>query len=276
MRFRQISAFGACAALAAPSVAQTVRLTHNEVTDSLTTTDFYVGCTLYLESTSDQSWWRAFNLADFGITGSLTVTSVEFAVRLAQAPHLGGSQPVRVDLFQAPAGSRPALGLELRGSGETMVLDHWYMESSPVYLPEAPVQGVIDAGASLVVSVTPPDHSSAFPYGGDYFYIGYNAFGETDPSYLMAPSCGIETPMTFAELGASPEQRSVVMIVHGVLGATGCYADCDESGALDFFDFLCFQNAFAAGEAYADCDESGSLDFFDFLCFQNEFAAGCP
>ena len=27
----------------------------------------------------------------------------------------------------------------------------------------------------------------------------------------------------------------------------GCYADCDDSGALDFFDFLCFQNAFAAG-----------------------------
>ena len=58
--------------------------------------------------------------------------------------------------------------------------------------------------------------------------------------------------------------------------AGGCYADCDESGALDFFDFLCFQNSFAAGEKYADCDASGALDFFDFLCFQNEFAAGCP
>jgi hypothetical protein len=54
-----------------------------------------------------------------------------------------------------------------------------------------------------------------------------------------------------------------------------CYADCDESGGLDFFDFLCFQDAFAAGEEYADCDRSGDLDFFDFLCFQNEFAAGC-
>jgi hypothetical protein len=60
------------------------------------------------------------------------------------------------------------------------------------------------------------------------------------------------------------------------VGGTECYADCDESGELDFFDFLCFQNAFAAGEEYADCDGSGELDFFDFLCFQNEFAAGCP
>jgi hypothetical protein len=55
-----------------------------------------------------------------------------------------------------------------------------------------------------------------------------------------------------------------------------CYADCDASGSLDFFDFLCFQNLFAAGDPDADCDESGDLDFFDFLCFQNVFAAGCP
>ena len=54
-----------------------------------------------------------------------------------------------------------------------------------------------------------------------------------------------------------------------------CYADCDASGGLDFFDFLCFQDAFAAGEPYADCDGSGNLDFFDFLCFQDEFALGC-
>lgn len=54
-----------------------------------------------------------------------------------------------------------------------------------------------------------------------------------------------------------------------------CYADCNGDSALDFFDFLCYQNVFAAGEPQADCDGSGSLDFFDFLCFQNGFAAGC-
>ncbi|MFG0283589.1 MAG: GC-type dockerin domain-anchored protein [Phycisphaerales bacterium JB039] len=54
------------------------------------------------------------------------------------------------------------------------------------------------------------------------------------------------------------------------------YPDCDGNGVLDFFDFLCFQNAFATGDPYADCDATGTLDFFDFLCFQNEFATGCP
>jgi hypothetical protein len=59
-------------------------------------------------------------------------------------------------------------------------------------------------------------------------------------------------------------------------GCAACYADCDASGGLDFFDFLCFQNLFAASDPGADCDGFGGLDFFDFLCFQNAFAAGCP
>jgi hypothetical protein len=56
----------------------------------------------------------------------------------------------------------------------------------------------------------------------------------------------------------------------------GCYPDCDGNETLDFFDFLCFQNAFLAQDPYADCDQNGVFDFFDFLCFQNEFLAGCP
>ncbi|MFG0284940.1 MAG: GC-type dockerin domain-anchored protein [Phycisphaerales bacterium JB039] len=55
-----------------------------------------------------------------------------------------------------------------------------------------------------------------------------------------------------------------------------CYADCDADGVLDFFDFLCFQTAFALGDPHADCDGDGIIDFFDFLCFQNEFGLGCP
>ena len=54
-----------------------------------------------------------------------------------------------------------------------------------------------------------------------------------------------------------------------------CRADCDGDGELTFFDFLCFQNLFAAGDPRADCDGDGAFTFFDFLCFQNEFARGC-
>jgi glucose/arabinose dehydrogenase len=55
-----------------------------------------------------------------------------------------------------------------------------------------------------------------------------------------------------------------------------CRADLNEDGELDFFDFLEFQDLFAAGDPRADFTGDGVLDFFDFLEFQNAFAAGCP
>jgi hypothetical protein len=54
-----------------------------------------------------------------------------------------------------------------------------------------------------------------------------------------------------------------------------CGPDCDGSGTLDLFDFLCFVNLFNAGDSTADCDQNQTLDLFDFLCFVNAFNAGC-
>ncbi|MFN0133525.1 MAG: GC-type dockerin domain-anchored protein [Phycisphaerales bacterium] len=62
---------------------------------------------------------------------------------------------------------------------------------------------------------------------------------------------------------------------------TSCYANCDGSTAtpiLNVNDFICFQNAFAAGNVSANCDGSTTpptLNVNDFICFQNAFAAGC-
>lgn len=62
-----------------------------------------------------------------------------------------------------------------------------------------------------------------------------------------------------------------------------CDADCDTStgvGILDILDFLCFQNAFDAGDPFACNFDAGTgpsvCDVFDFLVFQNAFSAGCP
>jgi len=54
-----------------------------------------------------------------------------------------------------------------------------------------------------------------------------------------------------------------------------CYPDCDNNEALDIFDFLCFQDAFATTDPYADCDSNNVYDVFDFLCFQDAFVTGC-
>jgi hypothetical protein len=59
-------------------------------------------------------------------------------------------------------------------------------------------------------------------------------------------------------------------------GDVACPADCDASGEIDFFDFLCFQTLYVSGDPGADCDGSGAVELADFACFQSAFAAGCP
>ena len=54
-----------------------------------------------------------------------------------------------------------------------------------------------------------------------------------------------------------------------------CPADFNGDGALNIFDFLAYQNAFATGSRCADIDGDGSLTLFDFLDFQNRFSTGC-
>ncbi|MCW5757427.1 MAG: hypothetical protein KIT54_09345 [Phycisphaeraceae bacterium] len=55
-----------------------------------------------------------------------------------------------------------------------------------------------------------------------------------------------------------------------------CPPDLNGDGSLTIFDFLEFQNLFAAGDMRADFDGDGTLTIFDFLAFQNAFAIGCP
>ena len=56
---------------------------------------------------------------------------------------------------------------------------------------------------------------------------------------------------------------------------TLCPADYNGDGQADFFDYLDFVSAFAAGDMNADFNGDGELDFFDYLDFVAAFDAGC-
>lgn len=84
------------------------------------------------------------------------------------------------------------------------------------------------------------------------------------------------------DLGASPFILRMdespfrgTWMVRAVGEASGCAVDLDGDGAATFFDFVAFQNAFAAGDLLADFDVDGVLTFFDFLAYQTAFSAGC-
>ncbi len=61
----------------------------------------------------------------------------------------------------------------------------------------------------------------------------------------------------------------------------GCPADFNRDGALDFFDYLDFVDAFSQGDigevdfSPGDFNYDGGVDFFDYLDFVDAFSAGC-
>ncbi len=54
-----------------------------------------------------------------------------------------------------------------------------------------------------------------------------------------------------------------------------CPADFNDSGVIDFFDYLDFVDAFAANLPSADFNGDSIIDFFDYLDFVEAYARGC-
>jgi outer membrane protein assembly factor BamB len=55
----------------------------------------------------------------------------------------------------------------------------------------------------------------------------------------------------------------------------GCAPDCNDDGALNILDFVCFQGLFQAGNEGADVNGDGVLNILDFVAFQGLFVKGC-
>ena len=270
MSMIRIGALAAMVVGCGSATAQTVMMTHS------LDTNFIVGgnsvaCAAGAgpQFTAENRYFRSFNLASFGVTMPLTVTNVQFGIE--NATHPDTTQKVKVIIWRDTNGGAPN-NANLVKVGE---MEYDVADQVQTKFDAAMSIGTLDPADTLVVEVMTPDYNVApLPATSAVFFIGSNPLGETGPSYLASTDCGIAEPNTTAQIGFP--NMHIVMVVTGEQGAVACYADCDGSGGLDFFDFLCFQNEFAAATAYADCDNSGGHDFFDFLCFQNEFAAGCP
>ncbi|MCW5757570.1 MAG: hypothetical protein KIT54_10075 [Phycisphaeraceae bacterium] len=58
-------------------------------------------------------------------------------------------------------------------------------------------------------------------------------------------------------------------------GCIPCRADLDGDGVVTIFDFLEFQNLFAAGDLRADFDGDGRLTALDYLFYEAAFLDGC-
>jgi N-acetylneuraminic acid mutarotase len=144
--------------------------------------------------TTENHYWRAFNMNTF--TGGLEydVTSVEFGIELAQSG-TGTGQPLTVNLY-ANHGSPFPLGdwqSNLIGtSGEITIPD----QVDSIF--NVPLTAIVAAGTlELVMEVTTPDGTVV----GNLFFVGSNPDPETGLSYLSAADCGVTVPTPTGDLG---------------------------------------------------------------------------
>lgn len=154
---------------------------------------------------AENSYYRIFDLAgDFGITEAFDITEVQFGVE--QATGAGGTQPVEVRLYTL--------------SGPFVLANLTPIGSAPLSVPNqnltifsAPIAATVPAGALLVVEIFTPDGQAA----GHSFFVGSNTAGQTDPSYIRAPSCGLTEPGNLATIGF-PNMHIVINVTGDVAG----------------------------------------------------------
>ena len=140
-------------------------------------------------SHADNSYWRAFDLEEFGITGNFNVDSVQFGVQLATSGSEEG-QPVIIRLYTTN-GDFPGSPLSLIGS--TL----YTLPDQSLSIASVPVNATAFSGTTLVVEVFTPDGGA----GPNNFFIGSNNAGETDPSYMSMAACGVTVPTPMIEFG---------------------------------------------------------------------------
>ena len=152
--------------------------------------------------TFETHYWRAFDLPSFGINGGFDVCEVEITVEAAIS--VEGTQPLGVNLYSTTTGTFPAGTLTPIGSAGLILVP----DQDQTFLT-VPVAGSVPPASALVVEVVSFDGTNDL----FAFFIGSNADGQTAPSYLSAPSCGIAAPTDLASLGFP--NMHIVMTVHG-------------------------------------------------------------
>ncbi|MCA9278060.1 MAG: hypothetical protein H6815_04640 [Phycisphaeraceae bacterium] len=188
-------------------------------------------------------------------------------------------------------------------NGQAEQLTNQYASVGILFTPSAPINDqneILDAASfNTPASHTPPNllaSSGSLPIEATFTtpvirvsaLVGISGGADTLEAYdangtLIAAIQGDDTVVTI-DVGVEIARIRVVATVSTTPAIdnltfevdAGCYADCDGSGALNIFDYICFGNEYAAGTSYADCDGSGQLNIFDYICFGNEYAAGCP
>ena len=173
--------------------------------------------------TTQNSYYRLFDLAEFGITDDVTVTDVDMGIRIT----LNGNDPQTSTLnFWAVDGDFTTANMTLIGAADFVIDDG--MSGDP-QIVNIPVDGITIPGGSTFAfewdapTGNPADTGLEMPFDIRY---GFNDLGETGPTYLASEACGIIEPTATGDIGDFGHLHWV-LVINGVTGGVA-----NEDGAV--------------------------------------------
>lgn len=172
-------------------------------TDPLTiTTGNSVACNNGTTHTNN-SYFRAFTLSNFGITNPFNVATVQIGIE--QASSTNATQPITCNLYAGPSGFPTGY------PGSYTLVGTSTVDITPqnLTLYTFNVTGTVPVGQQLVVEINTPDGQTL----GNLFFIGSNAAGQSGPSYIQAADCGLAAPGDLAGIGFP--NMHIIMTVTG-------------------------------------------------------------
>lgn len=165
--------------------------------------EIVAGNSVWCPAAPGNSYIRVFDLVnEFDITSSFDVTEVEVGIQTAVS--IAGSQSVTVNLYTLDG---PLLYANMTEIGSTTTT----LPDQALSKVTIPVTGSVPPGSTLVVEFYAPANNQTAA-----LLIGSNSAGETSPSYLVGPACGITEPTPIEAIGFTGIH--IVMNVTGVVG----------------------------------------------------------
>jgi hypothetical protein len=153
--------------------------------------------------TDDNTYFRSFAFANFGVTGDFSLSSVSFAIEEASA-----SLPLTVSIYS---------GTSVTSLGTLIASSSFNVSAQADTFYTLNLSGVVPfSSGGLVMSVYSPA-------SGALFFIGSNSAGQTAPGYILAPDCGITTPTDIAALGF-PSDNIILSVTGTQVPEPGTYA----------------------------------------------------
>jgi len=145
-------------------------------------------------TTTENHYWRAFDMNTFTGGQEYNITSVEFGIEEATSG-TGNGQPLTVNLYANHGSAFPGGDWQsnlIATSGSINIPD----QSQTIF--NVPITATVPAGTlELVMEVMTPDGTEL----GNAFFVGSNTAAETGLSYLSSVDCDLPDPTPVGDIG---------------------------------------------------------------------------